>query len=119
MRGLFSKPVAGSTRRCKPQSKWTPTRGLGIKLDTGNSVKQKRTTGTWIKDILILGLAVWIIMDQMAHQWNNGFKAGFQGGWQQGYQQGLQQKPQVWQSGQEPAKITESRLIGAGRSITT
>lgn len=55
----------------------------------------------WIRDLLILSMAVWIIMDQMAHMWNKGFNAGFQGGFQQGFSQGLQQKPQVWQSALE------------------
>jgi hypothetical protein len=82
-------------------------------------VKQRPTIGTWIRDILILSLAVWIIMDQMAHQWNKGFQQGFQGGYQQGFKQGLQTQPQVWKSGLEQARITESRLFLGGKPTTT
>lgn len=82
-------------------------------------MKRKNTTATWIRDILILVMAGWIIMDQMAHQWNKGFQQGVQRGFQEGFKQGLQRQPQVWKSGQEPAKITESRLFGQDAHHTT
>ena len=114
MRGLFSKPVAGSTRRWLQQSKWTPTRGLDIRLDT-ETPKRGNTIGTWIRNVLILGLAGWVLMDQISHAWDKGFRTGFQ----QGYQQGLQVKPQLWQSGQECSKIVGSRHLRAGCPTTT
>lgn len=112
MRGLFSKPVAGSIRPWRRQSGWTPTRGLGIRLDT---VKPKRTIGILIRNGLILILlAAWLDL-KVQDIWESGFKAGYG----VGLQQGLTQPPTMWKSGGNTGKIMESRQPGQDAPSTT
>ena len=100
MRGLFSKPVSESTKPCQRHSKWIPTQGLGIRLDTSTR-KTRRTIGTWIRDLAIVTLCVVLAKDQLQHAWEDGYRWGHQAG----FKQGMEQKPQVWKSSSIDCKI--------------
>ena len=97
MLGLFSKPVAGSIKRCRPRSEWTPTQGLGIRLDTSTR-RTGNTISTLLRNVLILLLCGIIAKDKLEHFAQEAWLDGYRQGYQQGFQKGMQTEPQVWKS---------------------
>lgn len=78
-------------------------------------MKRKSTTGTWIRNGLILILlALWLDL-KVQDIWESGFKTGYGAG----FQQGLAQPPQMWKSGGNTGKIMESRQPGHDAPSTT